>query len=132
LWGVQASDASTLPVAGLGVLGVVLVSLGNLVAGAVDQPAGAVDGFAYDGPRGLWNVLVAGGHALMALTVVMVALALVGAVRKNQRASDDPWNGHTLEWSVPSPAPRDNFEVLATVGSAEPVLDAKPAQEVKA
>lgn len=132
LWGVQVADTFSVPVAGLGLLGVVLASMGNLVAGFADQPAGAADGFSYDGPRGLWNVLVAAGHAMTALSLIVVALALVDAVRNSRHASDDPWNGHTLEWSLPSPAPRDNFEVLATVGSAEPVLDAKPAQEVKA
>lgn len=132
LWGITVDDTKALGAAGLGLVGTVLASVPNLVAGFSDQPAGSVDGFSYDGPRSLWNVLVAVGHGLFALAVLAVALAVVLAVRGGNRATDDPWNGHTLEWALPSPAPRDNFAALATVGSAEPVLDAKPQQEVNA
>jgi heme/copper-type cytochrome/quinol oxidase subunit 1 len=61
-----------------------------------------------------------------------VALAILASVRSGAPAPDDPWNGHTLEWAIPSPAPHNNFASLATVGSAEPVLDAKPKSEVSA
>jgi heme/copper-type cytochrome/quinol oxidase subunit 1 len=113
-------------------LGTVLSSLPNFIAGFANQPADAVDGFTYSGPMGLWNVLVAAGHALVAVSVVAVAMAILGAVRSGASAPDDPWNGHTLEWAIPSPAPHNNFAALATVGSAEPVLDAKPKSEVSA
>ena len=132
LWGVVVSEAKALPLVGAGLLGAVLAGAGNIIAGFSDQPGGAVDGFSYDGPRSLWNVAVVAGHALSALALVGTALAIVSALRSGATAPDDPWNGHTLEWSVPSPAPRDNFASLATVGSAEPVLDAKPRQEVPA
>jgi heme/copper-type cytochrome/quinol oxidase subunit 1 len=35
----------------------------------------------------------------------------------------NPVGGHTLEWTIASPAPAENFEALATVSSAEPELD---------
>jgi len=132
LWGVVVDDTIALPVVGLALVGTVLTSMGNFVAGFANQPMDAVDGFAYDGPRTLWNLLVAGGHVLVAVSLIAIALALFTAVRSGEKAADDPWNGHTLEWAVPSPAPRDNFASLATVGSAEPVLDAKPNTEVSA
>ena len=132
LWGVVVEDKVALPLVGLALLGTVLSSLPNYVAGFADQPADAVDGFSYSGPMGLWNVLVAAGHLMVALSVVGVALAILSAVRAGASAPDDPWNGHTLEWAIPSPAPLNNFAELATVGSAEPVLDAKPKSEVSA
>ena len=132
LWGVVVQDKIALPLVGLALLGTVLSSLPNFIAGFANQPADAVDGFTYSGPMGLWNVLVAAGHALVAVSVVAVAMAILGAVRSGASAPDDPWNGHTLEWAIPSPAPHNNFAALATVGSAEPVLDAKPKSEVSA
>ena len=65
---------------------------------------------------------------ILGVIIIAVALAIFAAVRAGATASDDPWNGHTLEWAVPSPAPRNNFDSLAVVGSAEPVLDAKPTE----
>ena len=132
LWGVIVDDKKALPLVGLALLGTVLSSLPNYIAGFANQPLDAADGFDYSGPMGLWNVLVAAGHVLIALSVVAVALAIVLAVRSGATAPDDPWNGHTLEWAIPSPAPHNNFASLATVGSAEPVLDAKPKTEVSA
>jgi heme/copper-type cytochrome/quinol oxidase subunit 1 len=132
LWGVAVPQGKTLPLVGLALLGTVLSSFPNFIAGFADQPAGAVDGFTYGGPIGLWNGLTAAGHALVALSVLATAGAIVSALRSGERAGDDPWDGHTLEWAIPSPAPHDNFEALATVSSAEPVLDAKPKSEVSA
>ena len=132
LWGVLVDDSVGIPVVGLGLIGTVLVSLGNFIAGFSGQPGASTDGFTYDGPRVLWNLMVAGGHVLVAVSVIAVMLAIFAALRSGAKAPDDPWNGHTLEWAVPSPAPRDNFATLATVGSAEPVLDAKPNSEVSA
>jgi heme/copper-type cytochrome/quinol oxidase subunit 1 len=132
LWGVAVPQGKTLPLVGLALLGTILSSFPNYIAGFADQPAGAVDGFTYSGPIGLWNGLTAAGHALVALSVLATAGAIVSALRSGERAGDDPWDGHTLEWAIPSPAPHDNFEALATVSSAEPVLDAKPKSEVSA
>jgi heme/copper-type cytochrome/quinol oxidase subunit 1 len=69
------------------------------------------------------------GHAVIALVVIAFIGLLVDAVRNGAQATDDPWNGHTLEWAIPSPAPANNFAELAQVGSPEPVLDAKPASQ---
>ena len=132
LWGVVVEDTIALPVLGLAVLGTVITGMGNFIAGFAGQPVEAADGFSYDGPRGLWNVLVAGGHVLVAVSLIAIALGIFTAVKGGANASDDPWNGHTLEWATTSPAPRDNFASVATVGSAEPVLDAKPNSEVSA
>lgn len=44
-------------------------------------------------------------------------------------AGDNPWEGHTLEWSTTSPAPADNFSVAPTVMSPEPLLDMKAAPD---
>jgi heme/copper-type cytochrome/quinol oxidase subunit 1 len=132
LWGVVLDDKKVLGLAGLGLIGTVLSSFPLYIAGFADQPANVVTGFDYDGPVALWNVLAAAGSALIALVVLAYVGLLVAAVRAGAGAKDDPWDAQTLEWSIPSPAPANNFASLATVSSSEPLLDAKPSQEVPA
>ena len=132
LWGVVLDDKKVLGLAGLGLIGTVLAALPLYIAGFSKQPAHAVFGFDYDGPVALWNLLAGAGAAIVALVVLAFVGLLVQAVRAGACATDDPWDAHTLEWSVPSPAPLNNFAALATVHSSEPLLDAKPSQEVPA
>jgi hypothetical protein len=40
-------------------------------------------------------------------------------------AGNDPWGAPTLEWSIPSPPPDYNFEVVPTVTSRYPLWDVK-------
>ena len=42
--------------------------------------------------------------------------------RKKNRdhTTGDPWNGRTLEWSIPSPPPIYNFAVIPTVDQIDP------------
>ncbi len=132
LWGVVLDDKKVLGLAGLGVIGTVLSSLPLYIAGFSKQPAFALFGFDYDGPVALWNLLAGAGAAIIALVVIAFVGLLLQAVKAGASASDDPWDAQTLEWSVPSPAPTNNFAALATVNSSEPLLDAKPSQGVSA
>ena len=132
LWGVVLDDKKVLGLTGLGLIGTVLAALPLYIAGFANQPAHVVNGFDYDGPIALWNVISALGSALIVLTVVAYVGLLIAAVRAGAGATDDPWDAHTLEWSIPSPAPANNFASLATVSSSEPLLDVKPSQEVSA
>jgi cytochrome o ubiquinol oxidase subunit 1 len=40
--------------------------------------------------------------------------------KKFKDATGDPWNGRTLEWSIPSPPPIYNFAVIPTVDQLDP------------
>ena len=133
LWGRVLDNTKVLGLVGLGLIGTIASSFPMYIAGFANQPADAVFGFDYDGPVALWNVLSGVGHVLIAVTVIGFVLLLVGALRSGENASDDPFDGHTLEWAIPSPAPTDNFASLAQVNSSEPLLDVKPSsQEVSA
>lgn len=48
--------------------------------------------------------------------------------RKSLRAGNDPWDGRTLEWSVPSPAPSYNFTSIPIVTSRDPFWEAKQSK----
>jgi heme/copper-type cytochrome/quinol oxidase subunit 1 len=129
LWGRTLPEKSALPLVALALVGTVLASLPNFVAGFANQPADQLGDFTYKGSPALWNSLTAIGHVLMLVVVLAVIALLITSVVSGEAASDDPWNGQTLEWATPSPAPANNFAALASVASAEPVLDAKPASK---
>jgi heme/copper-type cytochrome/quinol oxidase subunit 1 len=133
LWGRVLSDTKVLGLAALGLLGTIASSFPMYIAGFANQPADKVNGFHYGGPIAVWNGLAGLGHALLVITVLGFVGLLVTAVRSGEQADDDPFDGHTLEWAIPSPAPANNFAELPLVNSSEPVLDAKPSsQEVSA
>ncbi|MNL51170.1 Cytochrome bo(3) ubiquinol oxidase subunit 1 [compost metagenome] len=47
--------------------------------------------------------------------------------KKNRDSTGDPWNGRTLEWSVPSPAPFYNFAVTPIVHTRDQFWEEKQA-----
>ncbi len=51
--------------------------------------------------------------------------------KQNRDVSGDPWNGRTLEWSVPSPPPLYNFAVIPEVHGRDPFWDVKEAEEAE-
>jgi len=127
LWGRVLDEKALLGLSVLGLLGTIASSFPLFIAGFANQPADVVTGFNYDGPIALWNGLAGIGNVLVLITVVGFVALLLAAIRNGVQASDDPWNGHSLEWAIPSPAPVNNFVALAHVNSSEPVLDAKPS-----
>lgn len=83
----------------------------------------------YD-PNPGWQALfiVAGvGLVIMLIGVGLQALQLAYSVwkRKELVAGNDPWNGRTLEWSVPSPAPSYNFIAIPQVTTRDPFWQSK-------
>lgn len=74
----------------------------------------------YDDPGG-WQVLfiVAGvGVLVILLGVGLQLLQLAVSIWQRKKLRDttgDPWDGRTLEWSVPSPAPFYNFAVTPKI-----------------
>lgn len=124
------------PAMGLAVLGFLAAALAGLpyyIAGFADQPA-ASGVYDYSGPAELWNVLVTVGHGLMGVVLLGFVALAAKAVASGPDASADPWEGQTLEWATPSPAPLDNFVEVPTVMSPEPLVDlhAGPDREAEA
>jgi cytochrome o ubiquinol oxidase subunit 1 len=78
----------------------------------------------YDASLGWqWLFIVAGlGVMIIGLGVALQLLQLVVSIwqRKKRIAYSDPWDGRTLEWSVPSPAPFYNFATIPTVTGRDP------------
>jgi cytochrome o ubiquinol oxidase subunit 1 len=84
----------------------------------------------YDASLG-WQPLfiVAGvGALIIALGIGLVVLQFIVSVvqrKQNLDTTGDPWNGRTLEWSTPSPAPVFNFAVIPTVDDRDPFWKTK-------
>lgn len=74
----------------------------------------------YDQSMGWQGLFVVAGIGVM---IIMTGLALqvlqlivsIKQRKKNLDATGDPWNGRTLEWSTPSPAPHYNFAITPVV-----------------
>lgn len=133
LWGRVLPDKQVLPLALLGVAGIVLASLPLYVAGFLDQaggvPANDADVgaiLAIDGVEGeaIWTILSLAGHGVVALTILAFgALMLKTFTGRGEAADENPYGGHTVEWSTPSPAPAHNYDHVATVASPSPEFD---------
>ncbi|MGH3026165.1 MAG: cbb3-type cytochrome c oxidase subunit I, partial [Gaiellaceae bacterium] len=72
---------------------------------------------------GIYNLLETIGGFTLAFGLLMILANLVWSYRRNVPAGMDPFNGGTLEWTIPSPPPAYNFAVVPTVTSAYPNWD---------
>src|SRR6266536_2945533 len=66
------------------------------------------------------NLVSTVGAFLIAVAILVFLYNLWRTRRHGQRASNDPWGGATLEWSIPSPPPVYNFSVIPTVANRLP------------
>jgi cytochrome o ubiquinol oxidase subunit 1 len=75
--------------------------------------------------------IVAGiGAAIIACGFIFQIIQLAVSIKErhaNRDTSGDPWNGRTLEWSVPSPAPAYNFAIAPVVHSLDAFWKEKQA-----
>ena len=55
------------------------------------------------------NLLAGIGAVIMVAGLFLMFGNLLNGARKGAKATDNPWGGITLEWSVPSPPPLHNF-----------------------
>lgn len=62
----------------------------------------------------LHHISTLGSWILVAGLLLMFYNLLIGLF-KGEKAPMNPWGGTTLEWTVPSPPPLENFDVIPTV-----------------
>jgi cytochrome c oxidase subunit 1 len=118
--------------AGLSLLGGLLLSgVSNLINGFLDE---GDDVYLSTSNIGVWNqdaveflnvvgfigsILLIGGISLVLLDLTVSIFLGKGS----NEDVDNPWNGHTLEWSTQSPPPSGNFAEPPVVTSERPLLE---------
>ena len=75
-----------------------------------------------------WNFIATIGSFTIAISMVVFLWNFFSTMRKEKDAPADPWDGRTLEWSIPSPPPVYNFAEIPTVHSRDPFWDQKYEQ----
>jgi cytochrome c oxidase subunit 1 len=58
------------------------------------------------------NVISTVGSWIVATGIIIMVINLLRSTRKGEPAPANPWEGRTLEWTVPSPPPHENFEEI--------------------
>jgi cytochrome c oxidase subunit 1 len=56
------------------------------------------------------------GSWILIAGLIGIFFNLLQALRKGERAGNNPWGGTTLEWQISSPPPAENFEKIPVVG----------------
>ena len=73
--------------------------------------------FTYDPNMG-WNTanfIATIGAFTLGIGIAIYFVTMVYTYYKGQKVGRDPWDGRTLEWSIPNPPPVYNFRVIPTV-----------------
>jgi len=110
--------------------GLVLSGGSNIINGILDEGDEVFSSSAYEG---VWdtdaveffNIVGAIGGVLLLAGVGLVVLDLTISVilrKGNSENANDPWGGHTLEWSTDSPPPTGNFSDAPVVDNERPLL----------
>jgi cytochrome c oxidase subunit 1/cytochrome c oxidase subunit I+III len=83
----------------------------------------------YTYPRGMgWddlNMLTTVGAFVLAIGVLLLLINIFASLRRGAVAGPNPWDGPTLEWSIPSPPPPYNFKVIPHVTSRHPLWEGR-------
>lgn len=84
----------------------------------------------YDASTGFqpYLIVAAIGAGIIALGVVFQVLQIIVSIKNKDKYRDvtgDPWDGRTLEWAIPSPAPAYNFSHTPVVHSIDAFWEQK-------
>ncbi len=79
-----------------------------------------------------WNQLSTVGAFIFGISSLLLIWNIIYSLRKGEKASANPWEAATLEWSIPSPPHHYNFPVLPEVRSRDPLWDETERAEVEA
>jgi cytochrome c oxidase subunit I len=77
------------------------------------------------------NLITSIGAFIFAVGVALLIVNVLKSRRSGARAGPNPWDAHTLEWSIPSPPPPYNFAVIPTVATRHPLWEGYLDEEVR-
>jgi cytochrome c oxidase subunit 1 len=71
--------------------------------------------FDYDEVFHAGNILSTMGSWVLYSGLIIIVVNLFTSLKSGARAVSDPWGGKTLEWTIPSPPPVENFEEIPVI-----------------
>ncbi|HVL81978.1 MAG TPA: cbb3-type cytochrome c oxidase subunit I, partial [Actinomycetota bacterium] len=77
----------------------------------------------------MWNMVSTVGAFIIALSILIFLVNVLVTQRKPPTAPADPWDGRTLEWTIPSPPPAHNFDEIPRVEHLDDFWYRKYAQD---
>ena len=80
----------------------------------------------------LWNLVATLGVFILIAGFLVFILNMVKSWKSGPDAPGDPWDGRTLEWSIPSPPPEYNFSEIPVVKSLDDWWNTKQGGNGKA
>ena len=72
-----------------------------------------------------WNYVATIGAYILGIGVALAFVNLVWTAFRGKKCSNDPWDGRTLEWSLPSPVPEYNFAQAPIVATRDAFFEDK-------
>ncbi len=76
-----------------------------------------------------WNLISTIGSYLIGISVLILIFNILRSRRHGAIAGDDPWDGRTLEWTIPSPPPMHNFDDVPVVHHLDDFWHRKYAED---
>lgn len=62
-----------------------------------------------------WHLISTVGSWILISGIILMLSNLIISIKKGKPAPPNPWGGTTLEWTIPSPPPEENFEKIPVV-----------------
>ncbi|WP_435165949.1 cbb3-type cytochrome c oxidase subunit I [Falsirhodobacter sp. 1013] len=121
-WGYRA--------AGLWIAGFLLAFFPLYLLGLMGMPRRMVAYF--EGAWLPWTLVALTGAGLIGLALLCLAMQLFVSIRDRAALAvpvGDPWDGRSLEWSLPAPVPPWNFHVLPVVEERDTFMERKKKGE---
>ena len=79
----------------------------------------------------MWNLLATVGAFTIAASMLVFIANWITSKRSGEIALGDPWDGRTLEWTIPSPPPEYNFREIPLVTHVDDFWNRKYKEDRK-